>query len=230
MNTVKALFMMVALLLFTSAVAPADIITIDGDNADWASPDTVNDDPDETTAQGYDVDLNYFEWDEDSDHVCFYFQTYGVMPADTVDDYARILINADENSSTGGAVNTVPGMEYYIEWALGASDTPVLYAYSGSSWGPVSNPSYLAVARGDIDDPVGGDDDYTIVEWALGASDIGRPGRFLWGAYLDNGGSDPDDYCPDDADQGGRTPEPTTLILLPIGLAALSAWRRRKTS
>ena len=228
MNTVKALFMLVALLLFTSAVAQADIITIDGDNADWSDPDNVNDDPNESTADGYDVDLNYFEWDVDSDHVCFYFQTYDVMPPDSVDDYARILINADENSGTGGAVNTVPGMEYYLEWALGASDTPEFYAFNGG-WSQVT-PTYLEVERGDIDDPVGGGDDYTIVEWALGAYDIGRPGRFLWGAYLDNGGEDPDDYCPDDADQPGRTPEPTTLILFPIGLAALGAWRRRKAA
>lgn len=63
-------------------------------------------------------------------------------------------------------------------------------------------------------------------EWALDRDDIGRPANFLWAAYLDKGGSDPDDYCPHDADQPGYTPEPSTMVLLPITLAAVGLWRR----
>jgi hypothetical protein len=230
MKAVPTLASIAAVLLLPIGPTHADMITIDGDNTDWVAPDYITNDPDEAsiTLQGYDIDYNYFEWDYDNDHVCFMFQTYAVMAGGDSSDYAEILINADKDTGTGQSRHGCVGAEYYMSWELGTGTPATLLFYKdvAGSW-VAQTPIYGAVAKGDIDDPPGGGDDYTIVEWALDADDIGRPAYFWWGAYLDNGQESADDNCPDNMKDNGKTPEPTTLVLVPMGLAALAAWRRR---
>ena len=217
MTAARTLAVLVGLVLLPVVLANAGSISIDGSDSDWASPDVTVNDPDEPgISQGQDIDYCYYEWDHQNDHACFMFQTYDVTQANNHDDLARIMINADSNVGTGGPVNTFPGMEYFINWKLGASDPITLYEWTGS-WTAVASPAYVAVARGDIASS------YTIFEWAVDADDIGRPASFVWSAYLDNGGGDADDYC-----QGipGQTPELGTMVLLAITLVGGGAVRR----
>jgi len=217
MTAARTLAVLVGLVLLSVVLVHADAISIDGNDNDWSSPDvTVNDADEPNISQGQDIDYAYYEWDYQNDHACFMFQTYAVTQDNTPDDFARIMINADSNASTGGAVNTFPGMEYFISWNLGASDPVTLYHWTGS-WNPVASPAYLAAARGDISNS------YTIFEWAVDADDIGRPGNFAWGVYFDNGGNDADDYCAPTDD----VPELSTMVLLGITLGAFGALRRR---
>jgi len=219
-RTSLVLLVIVELVLLPVVLANADSISIDGSDSDWVSPDVTVNDPDEANiSQGQDIDYCYYEWDYQNDHACFMFQTYAVTQANTPDDFARIMINADSNAGTGGPVNTVPGMEYFINWNLGASDPVTLYRWTGS-WTPVASPAYLAAARGDIASS------YTIFEWAVDADDVGRPSSFIWGVYLDNGGKDADDYCQGIVGStGDDSPELSILALLAVTLCGGSALR-----
>lgn len=209
--------MLLALLLLP-VVAQADVITIDGSSSDWPSPpDTLMDDPDGDASAGYDIDENWFEWDYTSDNVCFAYTTNDSLAAGNADNFSRIVMNT---VSGGGTISGFAGQDYYIEYDLySASPSYSLHYWSGSAWLEDTTPNYLAVARGT-----------SFVEWACDADDIGRPDEFEWGAHLDDGSDLTDDLCPADAKQRGFTPEPATMILLPIGLAALAGWRRRNSA
>ncbi len=218
----KALLVMTAIfsLLLLVSFAYADVITINGSDSDWTSPDTVNDDPDEGIAQDYDIDLNYFEWDDVNENLCFAYYTYDTLAAYTADNFTRILINADADGGTGGTTCQVDGIEYYLQWDLArTTPAPELWYWNGSDWLENTSPVYVDVDYGG-----------KFVEWAVAAADVGYPSKFEWGAYLDNGGTGDDDFCPDDCDQRGFTPEPATMTLFGLGLLGLGAWRRRRTA
>lgn len=232
MSARNPVLILLGMLLALAACAAADVITIDGSSADWANPDTINNDPvgdvvyyvggNPNYNYNYDIQYNYFEWDADNNNVCFAFLTNQDLPANagSGDEITEILLNTDKNDATGGTKRGVPGLEYYLHWDF--TNAPELWKYTGS-WTQVASPS-LSVARGVSGDP---GDNLKLVEWALGADDIGWPAEFWWGAYLDNGGQWSDDYCPDDAKQYGFTPEPGTLGLVSLGLLGMIAWRRR---
>ena len=224
MSMTKKGALIVCVLLVFMVAGHTDTITIDGSDSDWGSPDTTNNDADEgSIAQDYDIDLNYFEWDDSANkNLCFSYYTYDDLAAYTTGNFSRILINVDSNSGTGGSINAVPGMEYYLDWDLDrVTPSPTLHYWdSGSStWLQNASPTYLAV-----------DSSGKFVEWGVYYGDIGSPAEFTWGAYLDNFGVGDDDLCPDNVWQRGYTPEPGTMALMSFGLLALGAWRRRKRS
>lgn len=223
MVSVRILTVVVWILLLVAVFAQADVITIDGASGDWGSPDTTSTDPDEGgISNGYDIEYTYYEWDIDNKHCAFAFFTYDDLAADTVDDWALILIDADSNSSVGGTKRDTTGIEYYIEWDLdGGATNFALYEWSGvgDTFDLVASPVYLDVDRGT-----------NFVEWAVNAGDLGNIGEFRWGAILDNGFGEPDDYAPDDMQQTGIVPEPGTMILFALGLVGLGVRRRRPSA
>ncbi len=221
----------------------ADVITVDGSDSDWSSPDTSHDDPDESgiTLQGYDLDWTYAEWDSANGRAAFMARTIDACDQAYPADLIEFLINADENDSTGGSWHGATGADYRIRWDFDGTEYTAYNPTSGShvpaldywntgtnDWSPVTGlgASDLLIAWGDN----GAGPDYSIIECTLNPSYIGMPDKFKWGCYLDNGDESADDSSPGTMDQRGYTPEPTTLALLPLGLAGLAAWRRRKKS
>ena len=218
----------------------ADVITIDGYDTDWGSPDTSHNDPDEVevTLQGYDIDWTYAQWDDVNNRVAFMMQTIAPCSQAYAADFIEFLINADESGATGGSWHGSVGADYMIYWEFDGDEytaynpTSASHAPSFHYWNSGTN-NWSAVAGLGANDLViawgdnGGVPGYSIVEVTLNPTLIGMPGKFTWGTYLHNGDESADDRSPDTMDQRGYTPEPTTLALLPLGLAGLAAWRRR---
>jgi len=219
----------------------ADVITIDGYDTDWSSPDTSHDDPDESTVtlQGYDIDWTYAEWDSTNGRAAFMTQTIDPCSQAYGADFIEFVINADENNGTGTTWYGAEGADYRINWDLdgteytaynptSGSHAPTFYYWDAGSWTGLGTlgASDLVIAWGDN----GAGPDYSIIECTLNPTYIGMPDKFKWGCYIDNGDESADDRSPGTMDQRGYTPEPTTLALLPLGLAGLAAWRRRAKS
>ncbi len=221
----------------------ADVITVDGSDSDWSSPDTTNDDPDESTVtlQGYDIDYTYAEWDAANARIGFMTQTIEPCSQAYAADFVEFLINADENDSTGGSWHGATGADYRIYWDFDGTEYTAYNPTSGSSaptlesWNSVTSSWQTVTGLGSNDLLIAWGDngtgpDYSIIECTLNPTYIGMPDKFEWGCYLDNGDESADDGSPGTMDQRGYTPEPTTLALLPLGLMGLVAWRRRKRS
>lgn len=209
------------LLLFLVG-AQSEVITIDGNDNDWQNPDRSSEDPNEAgISDQHDIRWLYYEWDVANNHACFAFYTYDNLAADTADNHSRILIDVDNNSSTGGTKNGLQGMEYFIHWDLTRSNpTAELYSWAGTAWQAVASPTYAAVDYGD-----------DFVEWAVDMGDIGYPSTFAWQVYLDNGGREADDIGP--LTKGGHTPElpPSALLsltMVPWGIAYLRGRHRQQ--
>ncbi len=209
------------ILLFTATIAAAEVINIDGSDADWTSItiDTINDDPIGDVVDppadynyAYDIDWNYFEWDVANNNLAFAFYTEEDLGS-TAGHFAEIFLNTDKDS-TGGTWRSVPGLEYYMTWDMDGTDWE-LWEWT-TSWSQVSSPDMSAAKGSDF------------VEWAVDADEVGYPATFYWGAYLDNAGVWSDDYCPDDYEQEGFIPEPGTMALMSLGLVGFAAWRRRR--
>ena len=224
MNSIRTINLAVCVLLASAVFGWADIITIDGYDTDWATPDTINDDPQDAGSgnEAVDIDENYYEWDYDYRYCAFAFRTYATMPANNfqgTSDYTEILINTDKDSDTGGYRHGQGGFEYYIYYDLdpGSSRVVTLYEWKNSSWQVVSGADVDALRLEPTD----------FVEFKVAATEIGSPPEFEWGAYYDNDTLPPDDWCPDTVDQRGFTPEPGTMSLFGLGLVA---WCRRRAA
>ncbi len=229
-------------------------ITIDGVwETAWDNPSSVNDDPQDVTGspnpQGWDIDENLYIWGPEADgtqYMYFGITTYGLMDDanfPTYQAFAEILIDTDNNTATGiQNYHGMSGADYRLYAMLDAMSDGTAYSpgttiSDGSStytiftvdrwdsnlgrWVALADPDAL-VARND------NNNSYTFVEWRVAASDLGNPAEFTWGAYLDNYRGYNDDNCPDDMDQGGYTPEPSSFALLLLGLPGLALWRRRR--
>jgi len=241
MRDIKRVLVAILVVGVVAFGAWADVITVDGSDSDWSTPDTSHDDPDESavTLQGYDIDWTYAEWDSANGRAAFMTRTIDACSQAYAADFIEFLINADENDGTGGSWHGATGADYRIYWDLDGTEytaynptsgtnAPSFDYWNAGSWTAVSGlgASDLSIAWGDN----GAGPDYSIIECTLNPSYIGMPEKFKWGCYLDNGDESADDRSPGTMDQRGYTPEPTTLALLPLGLAALAAWRRRTGS
>ncbi len=213
-----------AVLCLVAFGAYGDVITIDGDSSDWSSPDSMNDDANEAgTTDAWDIDENWYEWDQANVYMCFAYITYDDINTTPGGDYSYILLDVPPlDVAAGTPVTAGPtDIDYYLSWLMDG-DSPKLYEWTGTAFSEVTG--------ADVSMALGTGSDANFVEWRVDARHVGLPGKFEWGAYLDDGGGSADDYCPDSYEQGGRTPEPTTMLLLPIGLAALGVWRRNKSA
>ncbi|MGD9498671.1 MAG: PEP-CTERM sorting domain-containing protein [Armatimonadota bacterium] len=219
----------------------ADVVTVDGSDADWLgfTPDFTADDPDEAgvTLQGYDLDYTYYEWDQVNARMAFMMQTIDPTSQAYAADFVEFQLDADRNTGTGVNWHGAPGADYMIEWdfdgtantvytPLSATHKALLKQWNSgtSAWDTVAGltSNDLRVAWGNHST------DYSIVEVTLNPTFLGFPANFAWGVYLDNGDVSADDNSPDNMRQDGRTPEPGTLALLPLGLAGLAVWRRSR--
>lgn len=243
MNRYLVCALVVALTAWVTTAAVADIITIDGDDAEWSDPDFENTDPNESMADSWDIAYTAFIWDESAQRLNFLVRTYDPWDNTYSADYLELLIDADDESTTGtNNWHEMTGADYRVWWSLdgsydvaydadAGSDAPLMQDYDAGATpepftdsSPAPSGDELEIAWGNHDGTTG----YTAIEIALDPTYIDWPSQFVWGAYVDNGGNPSDDTSPDNMDQRGYTPEPTTLALVPLGLAALAAWRRRR--
>ena len=242
MKTFARIAMGVAVALLLLAHASASPISVDGDDADWASPLTTHDDPNgDVTNSGYDIDFIYYDYDQAADRLAFMARTVDQMTHGTSEggDSVEYVFNSDGDTGTGDAEwHGCLGADYRMAWDLdgdeytaydvtSTSHDLLFYAWNSSSsdWtGPIDTiaASDIQIAWGDQGT------DFSIIECTVKPSLIGNPKEFTWGCYLDNGGTSSDDYAQDDVENGDDVPEPATWLLL-TATAAFGALRRRRT-
>jgi len=248
MNRCLAVVVVLILLLWAVTGAVADTITIDGDDSDWIDPDSETNDPNGDVNDGgdppvflpeYDIDWTYYSWDASDGTANFMSTTIDPISDAYGADLVEIIINADDDETTGSPnYHDAVGADYYLTWSLdGTKGTAYDYgSLNAADWyqwvgdqstgffGEITslNASDIVIAYGDEGT------DYSVIEASINPSLFGSPDAFTWGMYLDNGTTASDDASPADYSQRGYTPEPTTLVLLPLGLAALGVWRRRR--
>jgi hypothetical protein len=226
----------VALGLYVAGVAVAGPIVVDGSDADWNAPISWYDDPDgDVSSSEYDIDLIFGDYDAGADRLAFMTRTVNPVPHQPTADFIEFVFNTDDDITTGDPNwHGCQGADYRFTWDIdGApnnvfdyttSNQPLFYAHNGSSWS-----LDFGLGAGDFQIAWGTPTpDYSIIEATVNPTLLGSPDEFVWGTYLDNGGTSNDDYA--QARFGGgddESPEPATWVLL-AATAAFGAWRRRR--
>lgn len=203
---------------------PAFAIVIDGYDDDWTHWDTSHTDPNEVGVLDYwDIQTTLFKWEPSDDTYYFYWNTYSPVYWGFL-DAGGILIDADQDSTTGGSVVGRNGLEYVLAWDMGNSSqdrvvgNATLFVWDDDTDSWVASGTY-PVARGTTST-------YTFVEWSVPHSALGTD-TFYWSAYYQALNGWQADYSPDTVSQLGFVPEPATPALVGLGMLLLSFWRRR---
>jgi len=244
MGRVSMVGLLVVVMVFAAVVANADVITIDGDDSDWINPESSHNDPNGDVAvpgnpptylPAYDIDWTYYAWDPSDGTSNFLGQTIDPITNAYGADFVEIIINADNDLTTGSSnYHDAVGADYYLTWGLdGTAGTA--YGFPNVLWykwiGDQATGAFQVQIIDLSDIQIAWDDsgtDYSSIEVSVNPNLFGSPDDFVWGMYLDNGTTASDDASPDLYNQRGYTPEPTTMALLPLGLAGLAAWRKRR--
>jgi hypothetical protein len=206
---------------------------IDCDDNDWVTGyATEHIDGDDAPAPKYDIFVNRSGYA--GGYWYFYFRNMQYYPTGNAGDFAEIYINADRNPSTGGSIGGNQGFDYKLVWNLGDRTQEKVLANAqlwfwdagAGEWEGTGN-SY-PVARG-LATNTGPNGNEMFVEWSVPGSAIGNPSNLLWGAYLDDADTGPDDLCPDTMDQEA-VPEPSTLLLVLAPVFGMFVRARRRYS
>ncbi len=225
--------MVVLVLVVSLSIVQADLITVDGDLSDWSQPDViVGFDPDDPgVSNEFDIKYTSSLWDATAGIVFFSVETWAPLAAPGGGRLIELMIDADNDGTTGGGWNGESGgLEYLIRFdlttnsplqygsSLGLGDNYSFYTWNGAAWQfSASAPAGLNMSRGNAVGGVG-------VEWAVPGTLIGSPSTFGWTVHLDDNNIAPDDQV---NKQFGKAPEPATLALFALGLGGLYLKRRR---
>lgn len=218
-----------------ATAALASPITVDGNDTDWTSPVSTGYDANgDVDISGYDIDVIYSDYDATSDRLAFMARTVAPMQHIDLADRVEFIFNADGDTTTGSSNwQGLLGADFRFVWELdgaanvaydstSGSNQPYFYDWS-TNW---SFPTPIAASDFQIAWGNSGTD-YSIIECTVNPSLIGNPDSFVWGVYLDNGGTSSDDYAQAEVGGDSETPEPATWVLL-AATAAFGALRRRR--
>jgi hypothetical protein len=229
----------VILLLGTWVSAYAGInVNIDGNDDEWGAEQLAFTDPNEA-GEGlanipdyWDINEVYYHYDDD-------YLYWGVNTYDSIENSPNswyvnevlyVLIDYDTDNLTGHKAYSIPGIDVYLKWEP-IDDTFRYYKWNEAQnrWDIQSLTGYTyEVACGQH---TGGASDYDFFEVKFPKAAIedvkgGPLAKIDWGWAYDNADLPADDMAPDDGEHETDTPEPTTLVMLVLGLSAIGLRKR----
>jgi hypothetical protein len=226
MTLIQRIVLIAAVMTMAAPAGIASPITIDGNDSDWTGitidsifyDATGSSDDNGEPADGYDLDETWYEYDSTNDILNFAFTIADDNLAGGGNEgFSRLYLDTEPG---GGSLSAVCNIDYYLEWDLTADpafgSNLIFRDWTGSGFTVVGSADDADVER-----------DTTFAEWSIARSEVGNPtwNDFTWGFHLDNDTTGNDDLA---INELNVVPAPGLAVLMPIGLAAVAVWRRRR--
>jgi len=217
-NRLKAFFIVVAAMVLISVGSPSSeaiTISVDGSPGDWGAMAPLASDPEETDIPA-DYNLESFYVTNNLTEMFFRLDVYGT-PTLAGDNnpfnpaFYQVYLDTDQNRNTGTSYKGI------------GVDRIVKYDYSGVT---ISDAAGTVLGSGS-----GAQDSTTEISASLADLGLTTSTNVSMFAYLDNGGSPPEDLIPDTIQAEYEVvpvPEPETLLLLGIGIIGLLVLKKKE--